>query len=82
MAGVVWPESVLQLLLDLPERDRARVLRKADALQHFPRMYPVRASGPFRNHRWFVAGDWIVYYRVVRETVYIRGIWPARIPLD
>jgi len=34
----------------------------------------------FRRHRWFLAGNWLVYYRVVDDTVYIRGLWPARIP--
>jgi len=80
MAGVVWPESILQLLLELPDYDRNLILRKADALQHFPRMYPVRSTGRFRNHRWFLAGKWIVYYRLVGKTVYVRGLWPARIP--
>ena len=44
-------------------------------------MYPVRFKGRrFRRHRWFQAGNWLVYYRVVEDTIYIRGIWPARIP--
>ena len=43
-------------------------------------MYPVRMTGRFRSHRWFQAQNWIVYYRVSDDTVYIRGLWPARIP--
>jgi hypothetical protein len=27
-----------------------------------------------------IAGNWAVFYRVVDDTVYIRALWPARIP--
>ena len=80
MAEVVWPESLLQVLEEMPFREAALILKKADALQKFPRMYPVRAKGRFRSHRWFVAGKWLVYYRYVGSVVYMRAIWPARIP--
>ena len=80
MAEVVWPQTVLDALIEMPERDRRLILEKADRLQQYPRLYPVRAKGRFRNHRWFLAGDWIVYYRVIRETVNVKGLWPARIP--
>jgi hypothetical protein len=80
MAKVVWPESILDILLELPERERDLILKKTDQLDHFPRLYPVRASGRFRRHRWFLVAEWIVYYRVVGRTVFIRGLWPARIP--
>ncbi len=43
-------------------------------------MYTVCGKGRFRRHRRFLVGDWLVYYRVVGNTVYIRGLWPARIP--
>jgi hypothetical protein len=79
MAKVVWPESILDILLELSERERELILDKTDQPEHFPHLYPVRASGRFRRHRWFLAAEWIVYYRVVRNTVYIRGIWPDRI---
>jgi hypothetical protein len=80
MADIVWPQNVLDILLELPERDRELIIEKVDQLAMFPRMYPVRASGRFRRHRWFLAANWIVYYRVIGDTVYIRGIWPARMP--
>jgi hypothetical protein len=80
MADIVWPLHLLDFLLDLPERARELILENVDQLEPFPRMYPVRASGRFRRHRWFIASHWIVYYRVVRNTVTIRAIWPARIP--
>jgi len=44
-------------------------------------MYPVRTKGRrFRRHRWFNVGDWLIYYWVVDNSVYIRGLWPVRIP--
>jgi len=44
-------------------------------------MYAMQFKGRFRRHRKFVAGNWAVYYRVVENIVYIRGLWPARVPL-
>jgi len=43
-------------------------------------MYPVRLKGRFRRHRWLQAGNWLLFYRVIGKTIYIRGLWPARIP--
>ena len=80
MAQVLWPESVLEVLLELPEREREIILEKVTLLERFPRMYPVRMKGRFRNHRWLLAQNWIVYYRVADDNVHIRGLWPARIP--
>lgn len=80
MAEVLWPESVLVVLLELPEREREIILEKVSLLEQFPRMFPVRMKGRFRNHRWFSAQNWIVYYRVSDDMIYIRGLWPARIP--
>ena len=80
MAQVVWPQTILETLQELPERDRELILEKVEGLKRFPRMYPVRGRGRFRRHHWFFAGKWLVYYRVVGLTVYIRALWPARIP--
>jgi hypothetical protein len=80
MAKVFWPESVLEVLLELPEKEREIILERASLLERFPRMFPARMKGRFRNHRWFLARNWIVYYRVSEDIVYIRGLWPARIP--
>lgn len=80
MAKVVWPNYLLELLLELPLRDSELILEKARALKRFPRMHPVRMKGRFRRHRWLLAGRWIVYYRIADETVYIRALWPAQIP--
>lgn len=80
MGRVFWPDAVLDLLPDLPARERDLILEKTEVLAEFPKMYPVRARGRFRNHRWFVARNWIVYYRTDGPNVYIRAIWPARIP--
>lgn len=79
--GVVWTRTAWELFEELPDRDREQILEKIHALSFFPHMYPVRTKGRrFRRHRWFNAGNWLVYYRVVDNTVYIRGLWPARIP--
>ncbi len=80
MAKVIWPENILEILLEMPDRERELILEKTDQLEHFPLMYPVRASGRFRRHRWFLAAEWTVYYRVAGHTVTLRGLWPARIP--
>jgi len=37
-------------------------------------------SRRFRRHGWFQTGNWLGYYGVVENTIYIRGIRPARIP--
>ncbi len=80
MAQFVWPQTVLDALVELPQREQELILEKVGRLQTFPAMYPLRAKGRFRRHRWFFAGNWLVYYRVVGQTVYIRALWPARIP--
>lgn len=80
-ARVIWSDPVRDLLLLLPDSDRDEILPRVEMLAHFPYMYPVRTKGRrFRRHRWFHAGNWLVYYRVADNTVYIRGLWPARIP--
>jgi hypothetical protein len=80
MTRIIWADTVRDLFYDLPEYDRNQILGHLEYLKLFPHMYPVRAKGRFRRHRWFLAGNWLVYYRVAGDTVYIRGLWPARIP--
>jgi len=78
---IVWANSVWEVFHELPQRDRDEILAHLKYLEHFPHMYPARTrSRWFRRHRWFQAGNWVVYYRVANGTVYVRGIWPARIP--
>lgn len=76
----VWANSVWLVLQELPERESAEIVERLDLLVFFPQMYPVRGKGRFRRHRFFRAGNWLVYYKVVDEIIYIRGLWPARIP--
>jgi len=81
MTRIVWADPVRDLVYELPEADQNVIFDHLDNLARFPHMYPVRFKGRrFRRHRWFLAGNWLVYYRVVEDTIYIRGIWPARIP--
>lgn len=80
MTRIVWADAVRDLFYELSELERNDILGHLKYLTLFPNMYPVRAKGRFRRHRWFLAGNWLVYYRVAGGTVYIRGLWPARIP--
>jgi hypothetical protein len=81
MKRVIWADPVRDLLYELPEPERKAILDHIQYLKLFPQMYPVRFKGRrFRRHRWFQAGNWLVYYRAVEDVIYIRGIWPARIP--
>ena len=78
---IIWADPVRDLLLSLPEREQDAITRTLPLLERFPYMYPVRTKGRrFRRHRWFHAGNWLVYYKVAGNTVYIRGLWPAQIP--
>lgn len=80
-ARIIWSNPVLDAFLSLPEPEQIEIAAKLDLVELFPRMYAMQLKGRFRRHRKFVAGNWAVYYRVVENTVYIRGLWPARIPL-
>ena len=80
MARVLWTRAAQNVLIDLPVALQEEIARKTRPLARFPRMYPVRQHGRFRRHRHFLVKVWIVFYRVVDNTVYIRGLWPARIP--
>jgi mRNA-degrading endonuclease RelE of RelBE toxin-antitoxin system len=78
---IVWAHTVWELFLKLPDRDRDEILERLAFVELFPHIYPVRTrSRRFRRHRWFHVGNWLLYYRVVDNTIYIRGLRPARIP--
>jgi len=80
-ARIIWADPVRDMFLLLPGFEQEEILTRLEMLTHFPQMYPVRMKGRrFRRHRWFQAGNWLVYYRVIDSTVYIRGLWPSRIP--
>jgi hypothetical protein len=80
VAKIIWLDYVEGLLNELDPREVTLILEKTRILRRFPRLYPVRMKGRFRRHRWLLAGRWMVFYRVVDDTVYIRGLWPAQIP--
>jgi len=76
----MWADPLRDLFLSLPKGDQEGILQKLRLLERFPYMFPVRFKGwRFRRHRWFHAGNWLVYYRVAGNTAYIRGLWPAQI---
>ncbi|MFB3920210.1 MAG: type II toxin-antitoxin system RelE/ParE family toxin [Terriglobia bacterium] len=80
MARIVWPETILDVLSEISRKERDLILEKVDRLERFPNLYPIRGKGRFRRFRWFFAGNWLVFYRVIEDTVYIRALWPARVP--
>ena len=80
MAEIIWPQSLVDLLLEMPDRERDQIFRKVSQLERFPEMYPIRSHGPFRGLRWFVSGSWLIYYRVLGNEAHLRAIYPARIP--
>jgi hypothetical protein len=80
MTKILWTEPALEIFLDLPPHEQQLIDQKVQLLRLFPDMYSARRTGRFRRHRYFLAGRWLVYYRRRRDTVYIRDLWPARIP--
>jgi plasmid stabilization system protein ParE len=78
---IEWLKSVAELFnQELPTRDQLEILKRLALLAQFPDMYPLRRSGRFRGHRSFVAGNYLVFYKHIGDTVWVRGLWPARIP--
>jgi plasmid stabilization system protein ParE len=80
MAEVIWAQSLVDLVLELPDREHELIFQKIARLEHFPEMYPVRTSGPFRGLRFVLAGPWLIYYRYTEDRVYLRALYPARLP--
>jgi hypothetical protein len=82
MLEIRWPDGLWELFEELPPRDQTPILSKVSTLPLFPEMYPVRRSGEFKGCRYFVAGkrpwEWLVYYLVRRDAIWIRGFYPAR----
>ena len=62
MAEVVLTEPFLDVFKALTPREQAVIVDHLDLLQTFPKMYPVRDSGPrvFRGLRYFIAFNWHV----------------------
>jgi hypothetical protein len=78
---IIWAPKLQELLLELPERDGQSILERLDLVAVFPQMYPVRTRARrFRRNRRFCVGNWHVFYKVVDDVVYVRGLWPAQIP--
>jgi hypothetical protein len=79
-AKVVWAKAVWEVFEGLPKMKTVKTVERANLLRYFPYIYPPRTLGRFRRHRFFPAGNWLVFYKVVEGAIYIRGLWPARIP--
>jgi hypothetical protein len=80
VAEIIWPQTLVDLLLELPDHERDLIFRKVSRLETFPEMYPIRTHGPFLGCRWFISTRWLIYYRVLGGEVHLRAIYPARIP--
>ena len=65
MAEVIWPQTLVDLVLELPDREREQIFQNVARLEAYPEMYPVRTTGPFRGLRFVLAGPWLIYYRYV-----------------
>jgi hypothetical protein len=78
MLEIRWAESVWELFEELLPQHQVPILKTLGILPVFPEMYPVRRTDLFAGCRYFVAGEWIIYYRVTRDAIWIRGLYPAR----
>ena len=76
----MWAKGLWEVFEELPKKETAEIVERVDLLRYFPHMCPLRTRGRFRRHRFFQAGNWLVFYKVVEGTIHIRGLWPARIP--
>ncbi len=76
---IEWFRPVRDLADALPAKDQEAMDETLKYVALFPDMCPLRRKGRFRNHRWFnVRNRWIVFYRHVGDTIYVRGLYPAR----
>ena len=74
---------VLEVFRSLPATEQDAIVEKLELLQHYPYMYePWDRSRRFRRYRQFVAGNWRVFYRVSDDVIWLRGLWPARLPVQ
>jgi len=59
---IVWAASVWEVFDELSEAERNEIPEHLKYVKRFPLMYPARTPGSrFRRHRWFLAGNWLVY---------------------
>lgn len=75
---------VLEVFQSLPATEQEAIVEKLELLQHFPYMYePWSRSRRFRRYRQFVAGgNCRIFYRVSDNVIWLRGLWPARLPVQ
>jgi len=77
---LVWAKAVWDLFRQLPERESGEIIQKLDLLVYFPQMMHCAERAGCGDIALVHAGHWLVYYKVVDETIYSRGHWPARTP--
>ncbi|MFN7934828.1 MAG: hypothetical protein U0R19_15980 [Bryobacteraceae bacterium] len=62
---------------ELPEKAKRDAAVTIDMLDRYPRIHPIRRRGVMRGYRFFVAGRFLVYYRVTSEEVQIAAVIPG-----
>jgi hypothetical protein len=80
VSEVVFTDPFLRVFSALSAREQAEIMDKVELLEMFPRMYKRIRGGEFAGCHVFIAGNWLVYYKIRSGTVYLRNVWPARIP--
>jgi hypothetical protein len=80
VADVVFTDPFLQVFSALSPRGQAQIMYHVELLEAFPKMYKRVQTGGFRGCHVFATDNWLVYYKVRSGTVYLRNLWPARIP--
>lgn len=79
---VRWLAPVRDAFAELSPVEQESIDEKIQVLRRYPHIYQLWSkSQRFRRHRQFVVGNWRVFYRVTDNVIWIRGIWPARLPL-
>jgi hypothetical protein len=79
MLEIRWLESAADIYELLEPKDQDAIQQGLCAAQTFPEGFPLRRSRPFRGYREFVARRrWRVIYRVSKDAIWIRTIYPAR----
>jgi hypothetical protein len=74
-AEVVWAKTLWEVFEELPQKGKLPRLWNAwissdTSLTHTP---CARAAG-FAAIVFFQAGNWLVFYKIVEDTIYIRGL--------
>ncbi len=72
---VGWLDPVRDLFEEqLTQKEKDEAYDWLEIIRTWPECCPVRRRGRYRNHRWFLAGKWDIFYRRRSDTIFIRGL--------